>query len=126
MFFTPSKRGIEVLKDVLWKVFNGEFFHRNKRETIYNQLSLISEEDEKQWLLERHSREAKDLIMNFKGAVLKYTDIEILLIEKSMLKESQILKNVIKPLIEEGKIIKLNEVSSVRNFKDDSYKVGDL
>ena len=56
----------------------------------------------------------------------KYTDIEILLIEKSMLKEGQILKHVIKPLIAEGKIIKLNEVSSVRNFKDDSYKVGDL
>ena len=34
--------------------------------------------------------------------------------------------NLIKPLIAEGKIIKLNEVSSVRNFKDDSYKVGDL
>ncbi len=126
MFFTPSKRGIEVLKDTLWKVFNGEFFYRNKRETLDNQLSLISEEDEKQWLLERHSREAKDLLMKCKGAILKYTDIEILLIEKSMLKEGQILKNVLKPLIAEGKIIKLNEVSSARNFKDDSYKVGDL
>ena len=126
MFFTPSKRGIEVLKDTLWKVFNGEFFHRNKRETLNNQLSLISEEDEKQWLLERHSQEAKDLLMKCNGAILKYTDIEILLIEKSMLKEGQILKHVIKPLIAEGKIIKLNEVSSVRNFKDDSYKVGDL
>lgn len=126
MFFTPSKRGIEVLKDVLWKVFNGEFYHRNKRESLYKQLSLITEDEERRYLLERHSLEAKGLVMECKGSILKYTDIEILLIEKSMLKEGQILKNVIKPLIAEGKLVKLNEVSSVRNFKDDSYKVGDL
>ena len=59
-----------------------------------------------------------DLVPNLK-------DGEVLLIEKSMLTESQILSNVLKPLIEEGKVTKMNLTATKRNYKGDSYKIGD-
>lgn len=31
IFITPSKKGLEKLKEALWKTFNGKFFHKNTR-----------------------------------------------------------------------------------------------
>lgn len=126
MFFTPSKKGLEVLKDTLWTVFNGEFFYRNKTQDDDGQINLFSKEDEKKWLLALHSEEARNLLCEKQGEIMTYSQIEVLLIEKSILKESQILKNVIKPLIKEGKITKMNRVPIKSNYKDDSYKIGDV
>ena len=52
-----------------------------------------------------------------------YEEIEALLIENTMLMQSHIINNVLKPLIKEGKIKKLGHVSA-RNFKADTYKRG--
>ena len=46
-----------------------------------------------------------------------------LLIENTMLMQSHIINNVLKPLIKEGKIKKMGRVSA-RNFKADTYKRG--
>lgn len=46
IFVTPSNRGLEKLKEVLWKVFDGKEFHRNAEET--GQLSLFSVDDERE------------------------------------------------------------------------------
>ncbi len=124
MFFTPNKKGLEVLKDTLWSVFNGEFFHRNKRKNENEQFSLFTKEYNKEWLLELHAKDARNLLCANGESIMTYSQIEILLIEKSMLKESQIINNVIKPLINQGVITKMNTVSSKTNYKGDSYKIG--
>lgn len=125
MFFTPSKKGLEVLKDTLWKVFGGKFYHKNKKEFEVSQLSLFTEDDEKTWLLNLHTEVAKELLLAHNNETMLYSEIEVLLIEKSMLTESQILSNVLKPLIEEGKVTKMNLTATKRNYKGDSYKIGD-
>ena len=125
MFFTPSKRGLEVLKDTLWKVFGGKFYHKNKNEFELSQISFFTEKDEKSWLLNLHAETAKNLLLSHGGQTLSYSEIELLLIENSMLAEGQILANVLKPLIEEGKITKMNLTSRKNNFKGDSYRIGE-
>lgn len=125
LFFTPSKRGLEVLKETLWNVFGGKFYHKNKKDFDDGQLSLFTEEDDRAWLLNLHAQNAKELILSQKDKTMSYSEIEILLIEKSMLAENQILNNVIKPLIEDGKITKLNLVTTKRNYKSDSYTIGE-
>lgn len=125
MFFTPNKRGLEVLKDALWKVFGGKFYHKNQKELERMQTSLFTEEDEQGWLLKLHAEEAKKLLLFNSGKTLTYSEIEMLLIEKSMVKEGQIISHVLKPLIEEGKAIKRNFNVSKRNYKSDSYEIGE-
>lgn len=124
MFFTPNKRGLEVLKEALWKVFNGKFYHRNRSAFEESQMSLFTVQDERQWLLEMHATDARNLLMSQTGKTMTYQEIELLLIEKSMLMESQIIKNVLDPLIEAGSIKKLNLAPTKRNYKKDSYEIG--
>lgn len=124
MFFTPNRRGLEVLKDALWKVFNGKFYHRNQSKFNEDQLCMFTQQDERQWLLALHAEDAKKLLLSHSGKTLSYPEIELLLIEKSMLTESQIIKNVLDPLINSGKIEKLNLAPTKRNYKKDSYVIG--
>lgn len=86
---------------------------------------MFTEDDEKTWLLNLHAKVAKELLLAHDNETMSYAEIEVLLIEKSMLTESQILSNVLKPLIEEGKVTKMN-LTSKRNFKGDSYRIGEI
>lgn len=123
VFVTPNLRGLEVLKDTLWEVFDGEFAHRNKPKNEYVQTCLFSDDDKKDWRLEAYSEEAKNQVLSYKGQTLTFKQIETMLIEDSMLKESQILNYVIKPLIADNKLSKLNMVKTKSNYKKDSYLV---
>lgn len=121
IFATPSYKGLDVLKTSLWEVFNGKFCHRNfvKDES---QMSLFTQEDDKNFLLEAHANEAKIMLLNeYKGITVPYSKIEIFLAEKTMMKTSQYLSSVVKPLIKEGKIKKCGNVSRKSNYKEDSY-----
>lgn len=122
IFVSPNIRGLEKLKEVLWKVFDGKEFHRNQVETA--QMSLFTEEDETQMRLDSYAYEAKELLcFNMTEKEMSYEEIEVLLIENTMLMQSHIINNVLKPLIKEGKIKKMGRVSA-RNFKADTYKRG--
>lgn len=122
IFVSPNIRGLEKLKEVLWKVFDGKEFHRNQVETA--QMSLFTEEDETQMRLDSYTYEAKELLcFNMTEKEMSYEEIEALLIENTMLMQSHIINNVLKPLIKEGKIKKMGRVSA-RNFKADTYKRG--
>lgn len=123
IFFTPHIRGLEVLKEALWKVFNGQFYHINI-ENNESQMSLFNYESDKNCLLAYHANVAKDILLkSFSSKIMKYNDIEIFLIENTMLSDGQIIKNVLKPLIDEGKIKKLNQVENKRDYKKDSYEI---
>lgn len=119
VFATPSKRGLEVLKESLWNVFNGAEYHRNKIDN--GQISLFTAEDDKKYNLETCSNEARLMLkMYFGGKEKTFDEIEEFLIEYTMLRESQIIEHVLKPMINAGQIKKCGYASG-RNYKKDSY-----
>lgn len=123
LYATPNIRGLEVLKDSLWDVFDGEKFHRNhsQKTSEVEQISMFDIEDPKEQRLREYAQEAKRIICeSFKGKMVAYTVIEQKILEETMLKDSQIIEPVLNPLISEGKIKKCNNVRK-SNFKKDSY-----
>lgn len=123
LYATPNIRGLEVLKDSLWDVFDGVEFHRNHapKTSDIEQISMFDIEDPKERRLREYAQEAKRIICeSFKGKMVAYTVIEQKILEETMLKDSQIIEPVLNPLISEGKIKKCNNVRK-SNFKKDSY-----
>ena len=123
LYATPNIRGLEVLKDSLWDVFDGEEFHRNRAPKISDveQISMFDDEDPKEQRLREYAQEARRIICEeFKGQIVEYAVIEQKILEETMLKDSQIIEPVLKPLIDEEKIRKCNNVRKT-NFKKDSY-----
>lgn len=119
VFATPSTRGLEVLKESLWKVFNGAEYHRNQKDI--GQTSLFTAKDDQNAFLDYYSREARVILQeHFSGQTLHYTQIEEFLIERTMLGASHIIGHVLKPMIASGEIVKCGMVSK-RNFKGDQY-----
>jgi len=127
LYATPNIRGLEKLKEAVWKVFKGKRFHRNKRIGEQEQMCIFTEEDDEQYFLRVYSEEAKELLISsFKNNSVSYEQIETLLLEKTMLREGQLIKNVIQPLIDKGFITKKGKVSN-RNYKKDNYEIkGDI
>lgn len=123
LYATPNIRGLEVLKDSLWDVFDGEEFHRNHAPKISDveQISMFDDEDPKEQRLREYAQEARRIVCEeFKGQIVEYAVIEQKILEETMLKDSQIIEPVLKPLIDEEKIRKCNNVRKT-NFKKDSY-----
>lgn len=123
LYATPNIRGLEVLKDSLWDVFDGEEFHRNHAPKISDveQISMFDDEDPKEQRLREYAQEARRIICEeIKGQIVEYAVIEQKILEETMLKDSQIIEPVLKPLIDEEKIRKCNNVRKT-NFKKDSY-----
>lgn len=121
IFATPSDKGLDVVKQALWDVFNGSFSHRNKDENSA-QISFFSEDDDKRMLLNIHASDAKKiLVKKFKGKKASYAQIEKHLAETTMMMSSQFLNNVIKPLITEGTLVKCGDVNRANNYKHDNY-----
>lgn len=119
LYATPNIRGLEVLKDSLWDVFDGEEFHRNHAPKISDveQISMFDDEDPKEQRLREYAQEARRIICEeFKGQIVEYAVIEQKILEETMLKDSQIIEPVLKPLIDEEKIRKCNNVRKT-NFK---------
>ena len=111
------------MKDSLWDVFDGEEFHRNHAPKISDveQISMFDDEDPKEQRLREYAQEARRIICEeFKGQIVEYAVIEQKILEETMLKDSQIIEPVLKPLIDEEKIRKCNNVRKT-NFKKDSY-----
>ena len=126
MFFTPNIRGLEKLKEALWDTFNGKEFHRNQTQQDVEQMSLFTQDDEKDWRIESHSAIAKELLLEHfsNGKETEYIEIEGFVIENTMLNGNQIIEYVLKPLIQNGYVKKLGYVNRSSNYKKDKYIVG--
>ena len=124
MFFTPNIRGLEKLKEALWETFNGKEFHRNEKENDVEQISIFTEEDDKNWMIKQHSAVAKQQIITMlKGQILDFPQLEAFIIENTILNCNQIIENVLQPLIENKQVQKLGIVSNKNNYKKDKYKI---
>jgi three-Cys-motif partner protein len=121
IFITPSKKGLEKLKEALWSTFNGKFCYRNTNISP-RQLSLISEDEDRELLLSMHAKDAISLLLNqFHGQTVNYQEIESFLDENTMIQASDFLVSVIKPLIKQNKIGKCGIPKNKNNYKNDEY-----
>ena len=119
VFATPSSRGLEKLKEALWKVFKGAEFHRNHTDS--DQMCLFTAKDDEDFSLHTYATEARTLLcQKYMGQTVSWNDLELFLIEHTMLKEAQIIRHVLRPLIETGAIKKHN-LYGKSNYKADSY-----
>ena len=59
---------------------------------------------------------------NFSLQTLSFKKIKDFILLKTIMKEGQIINNILKPLISEGKIIKMNK-NGKKNYKDDDYEI---
>ena len=119
IYGTPHIKGLEKIKKCIWDVFDGNVKHRTKKENP--QMTLFTSEFEKESNEHIYSEEAKKRITDeFKGCTKTYQEIEEYVMSSTMLNSSQIIENILKPLIKENKITKCN-LKSNRNYKNDSY-----
>lgn len=120
MFATPSAKGLAKLKESLWDTFEGKEYHRNAVPQD-GQGSLFTVEDDRDMRLSHYAVQAQKILVEaFAGKTVPYNVIEGYLLENTMLQESMLLRNVVRPLLEQGKAKKLNLVNA-RNYKSDSY-----
>ncbi len=120
IYATPHIKGLQVLKEALWKTFNGKFYHRNYTENS-GQMCLFSNADERQVLLGIHAGIAKEkLFKALSGLTVSFTEIEYFLMENTMIQEGDIIRSVLKPLIAEGSVSKIG-MQNKSNYKNDEY-----
>lgn len=128
LFMTPNKLGIEKLKDTLWDVFDGKQFHRNSRINNSGQMSFldtdIMKEFDKKNLIGYYSRVSQYFLSEkYKGQCLSYNEIELFILTKTMLKTVHVIDYVIKPMMENMQIKKMNKIPNKNNFKNDYYVI---
>ncbi len=119
IYATPNPKGLIKIKDSLWTVFNGDCFFKNG--TAGDQLSLFDEKEFKEMNVQNFSREAQELLLaKYSTKTVDYQTICEFVLEYTMLKDSHIINYLLKPLVEQGKIIK-NNIKGTRDYKNDFY-----
>ena len=119
IYATPNIKGLDKIKESIWKVFSGDMYY--KANYLNGQMSLFDDKLFVDINLNSYSRHVRKLLLEqFEGKIISYKEIENYVLENSMLKSSQIIANVLKPLIANNKIQKQN-LQNKRNFKEDSY-----
>ena len=63
------------------------------------------------------------ILEKFNKQRVKFDEIKEFILENTMLKSGHIIQYVIKPLIEEGKMVKINKLGSKKYIGDD-YIIG--
>ena len=125
IYSTPNIRGLEKIKDSFWKVFDGNSFFLNYEENdnVLEKTQQIQLFDDKNINELYYSKEAQDkLIEKYQTKEVSYDNINIYILENTMLKKGQIIRDVIKPLVENGKIIK-RDIKSKKDFAHDLYYI---
>ncbi|WP_165060686.1 three-Cys-motif partner protein TcmP [Adlercreutzia sp. ZJ154] len=121
IFVTPSKKGLEKVKEALWSTFSGREYHRNER-TACHQTSMFELDEGRDFQKESYGATIRDLILDeFTAKDYSYDEIELFVLRRSMLGPNDILRFVVKPLIKQGVLLKNNRRGK-RNYKDDSYR----
>lgn len=125
IFFTPNKRGLELIKESIWKVFNGEESFKKQIDIDKSQLKLFNTDD---LLISTYSGPMKESIIKlaYEKGELSYDDIETYVLENSLLKDSHIIKPIINPLLEGGILEKITPTGVRKNnYKESKYKIND-
>lgn len=125
IFFTPNKRGLELIKESIWEVFNGEESFKKQIDIDKSQLKLFNTNA---LLISTYSGPMKESIIKlaYEKKELSYEDIETYVLENSLLKDSHIIKPIINPLLEGGILEKVTPAGVRKNnYKESKYKIND-
>lgn len=123
LFLTPHSKGLDKLKQSIWDTFKGQE-HYKTDVSHAGQLSLFSPQDDREYWAKAHAIEAMNLLKSkYSGKIVKYTEIEQLILPQSLLMSSQLINYLIKPNIAAGNIFKQNKVKMKSNYKDDYYLI---
>lgn len=122
IFVTPSKAGLEKLKAALWDTFHGAAYHKNLPASLEHQQRLFADDELEESNAAAYADDAKVwLLGSFAGRKgVAYDEIEAFLLERTMLREGQMIKQVIKPLVDSSVISKDGKVRK-GNYKEDTY-----
>lgn len=125
LFITPNIRGLEKLKEALRFIFKGMEEYKNKHSDSQGELFTIEDSNiEENVLLNCGKKTQTDLLNLFNEQKISYKQIESFVLEKSVLAEQHIIRYILQPLIESGKIHKCNISGKKSNFKQDEYEIG--
>lgn len=123
MFLTPNIRGLEKLKDAMWKVFDGAKYHKNKS-TTPQQISLFAPRDVQNMTAVQYAKDAQTLLLeNFSGREMSFEEINVFIVEETFLKSTHVISKVLRPMVKEGLVIKKGLVSG-KNYKADNFIIG--
>ena len=122
LFATPNIAGLRKFKEVLFNVFEGHPMHSNRTQYSDVQPSLFGEEETKMYAEEAGQEAIKPFLDKFAGKEIGYSEIELFILESTILPEHQIIENFIKPMVRNGYIMKMNK-EGLRNYKKDMYRV---
>ena len=123
LFITPHSKGLDKLKQAIWDTFKGQEYYRTDA-THAGQLSLFSEQDDREYWAKTHASEAMTILKTkYAGKIVPYDEIENVILPQSLLMSSQIINYLIKPNIDIGNIVKQNQVKTKSNYKNDSYLI---
>lgn len=119
IYGTPHIEGVKQLKQCIWSVFNGDSKHRTKKEQL--QITLFNDDFQKQSNEDVYSIKARELLITkFNKQTITYNEIEEFVICSTMLNSSQVANNLLRPLVNERKVLKLNKYGA-RDYKKDSF-----
>ena len=123
VFLTPSLSGLEKVKDAACKVFKyHEYYCAGEK---YPPDDWIYATGETPWDVAYYKAREKviELLKPFAGNTVGYTFLEEIFLQETFLKKSEIIDNVLKPLMKSGMIVKLGRVKTSRDFTHDSYMI---
>lgn len=125
LFITPNIKGLEKLKEALRSIFKGMEKYKNNPPKIQGELFSLDDSNVEENVLLNCGKETQDEMLNFfRGKRISYKQIERFVLEKSVLAEHHIIRYILQPLLQEGKIYKCNITVNKSNFKQDEYKFG--
>lgn len=120
-FASPNEKGLDKLKEALWKVFQGTDYYKTDLTRESGQLSLFSNEDTQDMAAKGHSQEIIDkLIQTYSKQEVGYEAISNFVTMRSLLKSTQIINYIIKPLLKNNILTKRN-LAQKNNYKKDRY-----
>lgn len=121
LYATPHPEGLRKLKDALWNTFDGSEFFKSPNQAL-GQMSLLSTSIVQESNSDYYAREARELLVHeFDNRTVGCNEIELFLLERTMLRSTGYIESVIKPLMESGIIMKMGYAKS-NNYKNDSYR----
>jgi len=115
IYATPHEKGLEKLKKVLWKIFKGKQYYRLEN-ALKGQISLFNNSDNESMRLEQYAINFTNIIYKkYKGKKVSYREIWEYVLEYTMLREGQIIENILKPLVKEYNVIKTGKATKYRD-----------
>ena len=128
VFITHHPTGYEKMKEAIWKVSDGELYHKNTGNKNCENLSLFSNEDNTKLKQEKRAINIKNkvedlkgiLIQKFRGKEVNYEEIYEFVLKYTIFTKGHIQQKTLSPLEKEGKLIRIgtNISNSIYKFKE--------